>query len=114
MAPGCGACGVRVSPLTVTLDEITIERIAQRANILVLANLIELGLENLVEQIAERLGVGGEPSGQKMASRLVTAQELADTLGVSPETVYAHAEELGARRLGDGPRPRLRFDLDQA
>jgi ATP-dependent exoDNAse (exonuclease V) alpha subunit len=27
-----------------------------------------------------------------------------------PGVVYAHADELGAIRLGDGPRPRLRFD----
>jgi hypothetical protein len=30
---------------------------------------------------------------------------------VTPGFVYAHAGELGAHRLGDGPRARLRFDL---
>ena len=32
-------------------------------------------------------------------------------LGVKVAYVYAHAAKLGARRLGDGPRARLHFDL---
>lgn len=28
--------------------------------------------------------------------------------------VYAHAAELGAMRLGSGPKARIRFDLDRA
>lgn len=46
--------------------------------------------------------------------RLVSAAELALTLGVTRGYVYAHADELGAERLGAGPRARLRFDLDRA
>jgi excisionase family DNA binding protein len=42
---------------------------------------------------------------------LLTAAELADRLGVSRPYVYEHAAELGAIRLGDGPKARLRFDL---
>lgn len=41
---------------------------------------------------------------------MLTAREVAMQLGVTPEWVYSHAEELGAVRLGDGPRPRVRFD----
>lgn len=37
------------------------------------------------------------------------AQEVARRLGVSREWVYEHADELGASRIGSGPRPRLRF-----
>jgi hypothetical protein len=33
---------------------------------------------------------------------------------VSRDAVYAHAEELGGMRIGNGPRGRLRFDLDVA
>jgi len=42
---------------------------------------------------------------------LVDAQGLADYLGVTRAYVYEHAPELGARRLGSGPRARLRFSL---
>lgn len=45
---------------------------------------------------------------------LVGAQELAEALGVSRHYVYAHAGELGAMRLGSGPKARIRFDLDRA
>ena len=45
---------------------------------------------------------------------LVNARELAIELGVSLHYVYAHASELGAMRLGSGPKARIRFDLDRA
>ena len=35
-------------------------------------------------------------------------------LGVSRDTVYSHAAELGARHVGEGKRPRLRFDVEEA
>jgi hypothetical protein len=41
---------------------------------------------------------------------LLSAGEVAARLGVERSWVYAHARELGVVRLGDGPRPRLRFD----
>jgi hypothetical protein len=41
---------------------------------------------------------------------LLTASEVAVTFNVTRGRVYAHADELGAILLGDGPRPRLRFD----
>lgn len=40
----------------------------------------------------------------------VGAAEVARRFGLSRDTVYAHADELGARRFGDGPKARLRFD----
>lgn len=46
--------------------------------------------------------------------RLVDARALAGLLGISRETVYQHAERLGAVEIGDGKRPRLRFDVDVA
>lgn len=44
----------------------------------------------------------------------VDAQELARILGVSRSTIYEHARELGAIRLGRGVRARLRFDVTKA
>ena len=41
---------------------------------------------------------------------LVDAAELARRLGVERSWVYTHAIQLGAIRLGNGRRPRLRFD----
>jgi len=40
---------------------------------------------------------------------LVDAASVAEHLGVSRDYVYEHADDLGARRLGSGPRARLRF-----
>jgi hypothetical protein len=44
------------------------------------------------------------------APELVDAAEVARLLGVERSWVYDHAEDLGAIRLGDGDKPRLRFD----
>lgn len=41
---------------------------------------------------------------------LIDAAEVARRLGYSRDHVYTHADELGAVRVGAGPRPRLRFD----
>src|SRR5215211_6597101 len=41
---------------------------------------------------------------------LVDAAELAQRLGVERSWVYTHAIQLGAIKLGNGRRPRLRFD----
>jgi hypothetical protein len=68
------------------------------------------------EQLAElaRL-IAAELQGSATAtSSLVDAAELAERLGVDRSWVYEHAAELGARRLGEGSRPRLRFDVAEA
>jgi hypothetical protein len=41
---------------------------------------------------------------------LLTAADVARRFSVTRSWVYAHARELGVVRIGDGPRPRLRFD----
>lgn len=71
------------------------------------------GLERLVDllagRVAERLaplltsGASGQPEG------LVDAHEIARRTGRSRWWVYEHAGELGAVRLGAGPRARLEF-----
>ncbi len=45
------------------------------------------------------------------AAGYVDAAALARILGVERDWVYARANALGAIRLGDGPRARLRFDV---
>jgi hypothetical protein len=60
-------------------------------------------LRLLAREVAQLLG-RAEPG------RLLTAQEVAARFNVDRSWVYAHADELGVIRLGNGPRPRLRFD----
>ena len=55
----------------------------------------------IAREVARLTGPGGG---------LLTASEVAVAFNVTRGWVYAHADELGAIRLGDGPRPRLRFD----
>ena len=43
-------------------------------------------------------------------STCLTVSQVAARYRVSRSWVYAHQRELGAMRLGDGPRARLRFD----
>jgi hypothetical protein len=45
--------------------------------------------------------------------RLLSAAEVSEWWGIGRGWVYQHAGELGAIRIGDGERPRLRFDPDQ-
>lgn len=47
---------------------------------------------------------------QQPDAELVDAAAIARLFGVSRDFVYQHADELGAVRLGDGPKARLRFD----
>jgi hypothetical protein len=49
-------------------------------------------------------------SSPSPARALVSASELAGMLGTTAEWVRDHADELGVVRLGNGTKPRLRFD----
>jgi hypothetical protein len=75
----------------VTLDRDDIEALAVR-------------VAELLEQRGARRPTGG----------LVDAAELARRLGTDRSWVYSHAAELGAIRLGSGPKARLRFDPEVA
>jgi hypothetical protein len=44
---------------------------------------------------------------------MLSAAEVSDWWGLRRGWVYQHAGELGAVRVGDGPRPRLRFDPER-
>ena len=75
---------------------------------LLTAGDVEAIAEATARKLAEIVGSPAPTFG------LVDARELAADLGVSPDYVYAHATELGAMRLGFGPKARIRFDLDRA
>ncbi len=62
----------------------------------------------IAERVAELLSTHETP----VTHQLVSAAEVARELNVGRQWVYEHADELGAHRLGDGPRGRLRFDLE--
>ena len=42
--------------------------------------------------------------------RLRTAREVAESLAVNVGWVYEHFDQLGGVRIGNGPKPRVRFD----
>jgi hypothetical protein len=75
---------------SLALDAVTVEAIARRT--------VELLRSDLVPASPD----------------LVDAAQVAVALGVSRQWVYEHAENLGGERLGDGVRPRWRFDLEVA
>lgn len=66
-------------------------------------------VDAIARRVAELLAGNAPPR-----PRLVDAAELAELLDVSRAYIYEHAPELGAVRLGDGKRGRLRFDVDAA
>ena len=75
------------------------------------AGEVRLDLES-IEALAQRLAELLAPK-EEAPGRLITAEEVAYRWGVGRRWVYDHADELGAHRLGGGPRPRLRFDPDE-
>lgn len=68
-------------------------------------------IEAVAQRVAELVGAAAE-SGARRRER-ITAEEVSRWWGVGRRWVYDHADELGARRLGSGRRPRLRFDPDE-
>ncbi len=74
---------------------------------------VELTAE-AIEAIALRVAEVLRDEPTTAGKRLLTAAEVADLLNVARATVYEHADELGAQRLGHGRRGRLRFDHDTA
>jgi hypothetical protein len=66
-----------------------------------LARLADMLAPRIAEELSARTAVGPE---------LVDAAAIARRFALSAEWVRDHADELGAIRLGEGKRPRLRFD----
>lgn len=72
-------------------------------------------LDRLAELVADRVADRLLPVlADRGTGGLVDAATLAGLLGVTRDYVYAHADDLGAVRVGAGARPRLRFDPDRA
>jgi hypothetical protein len=67
-------------------------------------------IDALARRLAELLRPALAVRPAPEARRMMSAAEVAQMWGVERSWVYEHAEELGARRLGFGERPRLRFD----
>lgn len=63
--------------------------------------------DRVAELVVEKLEATGAPNG---SGGLVDAAEIARRFGVSKHYVYEHADQLGAVKLGSGPKARLRFD----
>lgn len=70
-------------------------------------------IEALAVRLAELLGPPAERDDFDDSRRMLTAAQVSRLWGVSRRWVYEHARDLGAQRLGDGPRPRLRFDPEE-
>lgn len=70
-------------------------------------------IEALALRVAELLAAAPPAVGASRARKMLSAAEVAELFGVSRRWVYDNAEALGARRLGAGVRPRLRFDPDE-
>ena len=63
----------------------------------------------VVQRVLDAIRAEGLNPRASESEAWLDASEVADRLGMSREWVYEHAEELGVSRMGDGPRPRLRF-----
>ncbi len=66
-------------------------------------------LDVLSERVLEALREDGMIARASTRTQWLDAAEVSRRLGVTREWVYGHASELGAVRIGQGPRPRLRF-----
>lgn len=86
----------RVRRAAAELAPETIERIAQRV-----AQLLRHEPPPLDDDRAT------VPAAQR---DLMDAEQLAKHLGLTRAWIYEHAQDLGAIQVGNGPRPRLRFD----
>jgi hypothetical protein len=76
------------------------------------SELVQLDPES-IEAVARRVAEllrGEKPAA---AGELLTAADVARRHGISRDWIYANAVQLGAVRLGNGPRPRLRFDPER-
>jgi hypothetical protein len=89
--------GATARHATVELAPQTIEQIADRV------------VQRLQRQQQHRQQAQtGEPVG------MVTVAEFAAYYKLSPAWVYEHADELGATRIGSGPKARIRLDFQTA
>jgi hypothetical protein len=67
-------------------------------------DLLDLLADRLADRLASRLELAIKPQ-----EALINAADVACLVGMKRGWVYEHAGDLGAVRLGPGPRPRLGF-----
>lgn len=68
-------------------------------------------VEAVARRVVELLQAGDDVGAMRRErSSSLTVAQVAAQYGVSTSWVYAHQRELGAMRLGSGPRARLRFN----
>jgi predicted DNA-binding transcriptional regulator AlpA len=77
-----------------------------------LAEIADRLSDAIVERVVEAIRAEGIIPQGRASTPWLDAKEVADLLGVDRDWVYEHADELGASRIGSGPRPRLRFPPD--
>ena len=82
---------------------------ATATSVLEAARYYDDALDRLADLLAERLAVRLNGLAPERAEPLVDAAEIARLHGRTRSWVYEPASELGAVRLGSGPRPRLGF-----
>jgi predicted DNA-binding transcriptional regulator AlpA len=70
-------------------------------------------VQALAEAVADVLAERGLVvyAGPNPSARILKVAEVAGLLGRSSAWVYQHAVELGAIRMGNGPKARIGFDL---
>jgi hypothetical protein len=88
------------TPTVVRLDDHTIDMLAQRV-----AAMIQPATQTSAQPANQSRG--------RTPGQLLSAAQVAERFNVDRDWVYAHADRLGAMRLGTGPKPRLRFDPDR-
>jgi hypothetical protein len=88
-------------------------RVSNEAAEVAQAVLAVTALGELAEAVAARVVELLERQERRSARGLATAADVAEQLGVHKSWVYAHADELGAIRLGEGRKARLRFDPER-
>jgi hypothetical protein len=67
-------------------------------------HLDDASVHAVAERVAELLRSG------PLVCELIDTAEVARRFSLSRDYVYEHADDLGAVRLGSGPKARLRFD----
>jgi hypothetical protein len=72
--------------------------------------LDDASVEAIARRVAELLR---DAHDLPTAGDFIDAAEVARRFNISRDWVYAHADALGAKPLGNGERPRLRFDPAQ-
>jgi hypothetical protein len=75
-----------------------------------LVDAIARRVVELLEGARARAGAAAGDPGADAEGGCLTVSQVAARYRVSRSWVYAHQRELGAMRLGQGPRARLRFD----